>query len=121
MQKSPRRRKWLPPPTAKHVLSGKYASAKDPVSSLSELTRNLELRKQQVAQRDLGRRLAEAKRHINTCVKAVAGVLGNTPAVCRKAYIHPQVLEAFGENLASRPLTASCIRFTFRSAMGSLM
>jgi DNA topoisomerase-1 len=38
---------------------------------------------------------AEAKRHINTCVKAVAGVLGNTPAVCRSAYIHPQVLEAY--------------------------
>ncbi|MFL5296494.1 MAG: DNA topoisomerase IB [Phenylobacterium sp.] len=38
---------------------------------------------------------AEAKRHINTCVKAVAGVLGNTAAVCRKAYIHPAVLEAF--------------------------
>jgi DNA primase len=51
----------LPPTTAKHVLSGKYAS-KDPVSSLTELTRNLELRKQQVAQRDLGRQLAEAKR-----------------------------------------------------------
>jgi len=38
---------------------------------------------------------AEAKRHIVTCVKAVAGVLGNTAAVCRKAYIHPAVLEAF--------------------------
>jgi DNA topoisomerase-1 len=37
----------------------------------------------------------EAKRNINTCVKAVAGVLGNTPAVCRKAYIHPAVLEAY--------------------------
>ena len=30
-----------------------------------------------------------------TCVKAVAGVLGNTPAVCRKAYIHPAVLAAY--------------------------
>jgi len=38
---------------------------------------------------------AEAKRNINTCVKAVAGVLGNTPAVCRKAYIHPGVLDAY--------------------------
>jgi DNA primase len=52
----------LPPPTAKHVLSGKYASAKDPVSSLTELMRNLEFRKQRVDQRDLGRQLAEAKR-----------------------------------------------------------
>jgi DNA topoisomerase-1 len=38
---------------------------------------------------------AEAKRNINTCVKAVAGVLGNTPAVCRSAYIHPAVLNAY--------------------------
>lgn len=31
---------------------------------------------------------------VSTCVKAVAGLLGNTPAVCRKAYIHPHILEA---------------------------
>lgn len=37
---------------------------------------------------------AEAKRSANLCVKAVAGLLGNTPAVCRAAYIHPRVLEA---------------------------
>jgi DNA topoisomerase I len=37
----------------------------------------------------------EAKRNVVTCVKAVAGVLGNTPAVCRRAYIHPAVLEAY--------------------------
>jgi DNA topoisomerase-1 len=37
----------------------------------------------------------ECKRNINTCVKAVAGVLGNTAAVCRSAYIHPVVLEAY--------------------------
>ncbi|KQZ02790.1 DNA topoisomerase [Caulobacter sp. Root1455] len=37
----------------------------------------------------------EARRTLNTCVKAVAGLLGNTPAVCRAAYIHPKVLEAF--------------------------
>jgi DNA topoisomerase-1 len=37
----------------------------------------------------------DPKKNIVTCVKAVAGVLGNTPAVCRKAYIHPAVLEAY--------------------------
>ncbi|MGH6910563.1 MAG: DNA topoisomerase IB [Phenylobacterium sp.] len=36
-----------------------------------------------------------ARRNLNTCVKAVAGVLGNTPAVCRSAYIHPAVLDAY--------------------------
>jgi DNA topoisomerase I len=37
----------------------------------------------------------EAKRNLVTCVRAVAGVLGNTPAVCRKAYIDPVVLAAY--------------------------
>jgi DNA topoisomerase-1 len=38
---------------------------------------------------------AEAAKNVVTCVKAVAGILGNTPAVCRKAYIHPAVLAAY--------------------------
>ena len=38
---------------------------------------------------------AQAKRNMNACVKAVAGVLGNTAAVCRGSYIHPAVLEAY--------------------------
>jgi DNA topoisomerase I len=28
-------------------------------------------------------------------VKAVATELGNTPAVCRKSYVHPRVIDAF--------------------------
>ena len=40
---------------------------------------------------------AQAKRNINTCVKAVAGVLGNTAAVCRGSYIHPAVLNGYAE------------------------
>jgi DNA topoisomerase I len=47
----------------------------------------------------------EAKRNVNTCVKAVAGVLGNTPAVCRRSYIHPRVLEAYAEG--ALPLKAA--------------
>ena len=38
---------------------------------------------------------ARPKQTINTCVKAVAGLLGNTAAVCRAAYIHPAIFEAF--------------------------
>ena len=33
-------------------------------------------------------------RQIVAAVKAVAHVLGNTPAVCRKSYVHPVVLDA---------------------------
>lgn len=36
-----------------------------------------------------------SKQTIVTCVKAVAGLLGNTPAVCRSSYIHPAILEAY--------------------------
>lgn len=49
----------------------------------------------------------EAKRTLNTCVKAVAGLLGNTPAVCRAAYIHPKVLEAFETSQLPKRRTSS--------------
>ena len=39
-----------------------------------------------------------AKHATTVCVKATAGLLGNTPAVCRAAYIHPAVLTAFTEH-----------------------
>ena len=40
---------------------------------------------------------AQAKKTITVCVKATASVLGNTAAVCRKAYIHPVVFDAWAE------------------------
>jgi DNA topoisomerase-1 len=36
----------------------------------------------------------EAKRQVLATVKAVSEKLGNTPAICRKCYIHPEVLSA---------------------------
>jgi DNA topoisomerase-1 len=36
-----------------------------------------------------------AKQNIKTAVSAVAKILGNTPAVCRKCYVHPAVLETY--------------------------
>ncbi|MDQ1154050.1 DNA topoisomerase IB [Brevundimonas sp. SORGH_AS_0993] len=37
----------------------------------------------------------DAKRKITLCVKAVSGLLGNTPTVCRTSYVHPKVLALF--------------------------
>ncbi|HEY7852249.1 MAG TPA: DNA topoisomerase IB, partial [Caulobacteraceae bacterium] len=37
----------------------------------------------------------QAKRAVVDCVKAVAGELGNTAAVCRACYIHPVVIDAY--------------------------
>jgi len=39
--------------------------------------------------------MAQAKRDVVKAIDAVAGVLGNTPAVCRKSYIHPAVIDAY--------------------------
>jgi hypothetical protein len=52
----------LPPPLAKHVLSGKYADAKDPASSLAAMTRNLEARKVGVGLANLKNSLVDARR-----------------------------------------------------------
>ncbi|MDP9688321.1 UNVERIFIED_ORG: DNA topoisomerase-1 [Pseudomonas mohnii] len=38
---------------------------------------------------------SQAKQHVVAMVKDVARQLGNTPAVCRKCYIHPAVLDGF--------------------------
>jgi DNA topoisomerase-1 len=38
---------------------------------------------------------AAAKRNIREAIKAVAARLGNTPAICRKCYVHPEVLAAY--------------------------
>ena len=37
------------------------------------------------------------KRNIAQAIAAVAGALGNTTAVCRKCYIHPEILESYLE------------------------
>src|SRR6266513_4510555 len=37
----------------------------------------------------------QAKSNIKTAICAVAELLGNTPAVCRKCYVHPIIVEAY--------------------------
>lgn len=37
----------------------------------------------------------QAKKNIVAAIKAVATKLGNTPAICKKCYVHPAVLEAY--------------------------
>ena len=46
----------------------------------------------------------DAKRKVTACVKAVAGVLGNTPTVCRSSYIHPKVFELYDTGRIAKTL-----------------
>ena len=38
---------------------------------------------------------AQAKRNLRAAIEKVAARLGNTPTICRKCYIHPEVLNAY--------------------------
>ncbi|MDQ1901795.1 DNA topoisomerase IB [Paracoccus sp. WLY502] len=38
---------------------------------------------------------AAAKRNIREAIERVAARLGNTPTICRKCYVHPQVIDAY--------------------------
>ena len=57
---------------------------------------------------------AHAKRNVNQAIEAVAGVLGNTPAICRKSYIHPAIVDAYTDG--SLPRTRQ-----FEKAEGSVV
>ena len=52
----------------------------------------------------------QAKRIVAACVKQVAGVLGNTPAVCRSSYIHPTVFEHYASGALAQRLARPSIR-----------
>jgi DNA topoisomerase-1 len=38
---------------------------------------------------------AQAKRYVVAAIEKVAKQLGNTPAICRKSYVHPEILSAY--------------------------
>jgi DNA topoisomerase I len=42
-----------------------------------------------------GEDTAQSKKNIKTAITAVAKILGNTPTICRKCYVHPVVLESY--------------------------
>jgi DNA topoisomerase I len=37
----------------------------------------------------------QAKANIRTAINAVAKILGNTPSICRKCYVHPVIFESY--------------------------
>jgi DNA topoisomerase-1 len=46
---------------------------------------------------------AQAKKNVLSAVQAVAQMLGNTPTVCRKCYVHPEILSSYleGDTIAT--------------------
>ena len=58
---------------------------------------------------------AQAKRSIRAAVERVAEALGNTPAVCRRSYIDPRVIERFREGETISPKASAGGRMTARA------
>jgi DNA topoisomerase-1 len=71
-------------------LTGRDFTAKDFRTWAGTVSAAGELRQLGPAERE-----TEARKNVVAAVKATARSLGNTPAVCRKSYIHPAILEAY--------------------------
>ena len=56
--------------------------------------------------------VTKAKRNVVRAVEQVAGALGNTPAVCRKGYIHPHVIDVYLEGSLATALADTPVRRT---------
>lgn len=73
-----------------------------------------------LALRDLGplRRKAQLKGNLAEAIKTVAKHLGNTPAVCRKCYVHPELLESYRDGTLARILIRRTGQAVGRSPTG---
>jgi len=60
----------------------------------------------------------QAKKNIVRAVEGVARQLGNTPAICRKSYVHPAVIDAYRDGLTLGTLQRRTERALTRSEAG---
>ena len=44
-----------------------------------------------------GKSVSQARKNVAEAIKVIAERLGNTPAVCRKCYVHPEIINAYLE------------------------
>lgn len=63
---------------------------------------------------------AQAKRNIRRAIEHVARRLGNTVTICRKCYVHPQVIEAYLEGEPFLPSVKSRVDRSLRDDIGAL-
>jgi DNA topoisomerase I len=61
----------------------------------------------------------EAKRNVVAAIESVADRLGNTPAVCRKGYIHPAILDGYMDGATIRVVTERAVRLASRRGLNA--
>jgi len=74
-----------------HEITGEHFTAKDFRTWAGTLLCALALKEGENAPASA----TEAKKNVVAAIKTVAGRLGNTPAVCRKCYVHPTILDTY--------------------------
>jgi DNA topoisomerase-1 len=62
---------------------------------------------------------AAAKRNLRAAIESVASRLGNTPTICRKCYIHPEILSSYTEGALLLEVKQQ-VESELRSELGSL-
>lgn len=80
-----------------HEATGEHFTAKDFRTWAGTL-----LAAQLLAACERAHNQTQHKHTVADCVKAVASKLGNTPAVCRSSYIHPEVIAAYADDRLKR-------------------
>lgn len=73
-----------------HEITGEYFTAKDFRTWAGTLLAAMALHAQ-----DSFSTKKEARTNIKDAISAVSKILGNTPAICRKCYVHPAILETY--------------------------
>ena len=73
-----------------HEITGQHFTAKDFRTWAGTVLAAMQLREFEPFSSE-----TQAKKNVVEAIKAVAERLGNTPAVCRKCYVHPAVLEHY--------------------------
>lgn len=71
-------------------IAGPEVSAKDFRTWAGTVLAAMALREVEAAESETA-----AKRNVRAAIGVVAGRLGNTPAICRKCYVHPEVVAAY--------------------------
>ena len=73
-----------------HEITGEEFTAKDFRTWAGTVMAAMALQSQELFENK-----SQAKKNVKAAISAVAKMLGNTPTVCRKCYVHPAVLETY--------------------------
>jgi DNA topoisomerase IB len=61
------------------------------------------------------------KKAVREAICAAAAALGNTPAVCRKSYVHPKIAQAWQDGLDAPPVALRGLRADEQATLGTLL